>query len=138
MVSPASYRVNLSTHTKPNPFSAYSFCMLLRKHLIGSKIVKIESLGLERIIFMELEGYNELNDLTHKKLIIELMGKHSNIILVNENNRIIDSLRHLDISSNSYRNIMPAYEYEMLPCNKFDFYTIQNAKKLLYFLHNLL
>ncbi len=129
MINPASYRVNLSTHTKPNPFSAYSFCMLLRKHLIGSKIVKIESLGLERIIFMELEGYNELNDLTHKKLIIELMGKHSNIILVNENNRIIDSLRHLDISSNSYRNIMPAYEYEMLPCNKFDFHTIQNAEK---------
>lgn len=129
VISPSSYRVNLTTHSKQNPFNAYSFCMLLRKHLIGSKILKIETLGLERVIFIELECYNELNDLIHKKLIIELMGKHSNIILVNENNRIIDSLRHLDVDSNSYRNIMPAYEYEIVPCNKFDFLSIQNSNQ---------
>ena len=121
VINPNSYRVNLTTNAKPNPFNAYSFCMLLRKHLIGSKILKIETLGLERIIIFELECYNELNDLIHKKLIIELMGKHSNIILLNDNNRIIDSLRHLDIDSNSCRNIMPAYEYEFPPCDKKDF-----------------
>lgn len=136
VINSNSYRVNLTSHTKQNPFNAYSFCMLLRKHLIGSKILKIESLGLERIIFFELECYNELNDLIHKKLIVELMGKHSNIILVNENNRIIDSLRHLDVDSNSYRNIMPAYEYEMLPCNKLDFLSVQNREEFYKILQN--
>lgn len=126
VINPNCLRVNLSTHTKQNPFNAYGFCMLLRKHLIGSKVVKINTVGLERIIFIELECYNELNDLIHKKLIIELMGKHSNIILVNQNNRIIDSLRHLDIDSNSCRNILPAYEYEMPPCEKLDFLNLQS------------
>ena len=126
VINPNSYRANLTTHAKPNPFNAYSFCMLLRKHLIGSKILEIKTIGLERIIIFELECYNELNDLIHKKLIVELMGKHSNIILVNENNRIIDSLRHLDIESNSYRNIMPAFEYELPPCSKFDLLNVKD------------
>ena len=136
VINPNSYRVNLTTNAKPNPFNAYSFCMLLRKHLIGSKILKIETLGLERIIIFELECYNELNDLIHKKLIIELMGKHSNIILLNDNNRIIDSLRHLDIDSNSCRNIMPAYEYEFPPCDKKDFLQLKDSKDFFTILKN--
>lgn len=100
--------------------------MLLRKHLIGSKIRKIYTLGLERILFLELECYNELNDLVRKKLIIELMGKHSNIILVNENNRIIDSLRHLDTYSKSYRNILPSHEYVFPNSDKIDFYSVKD------------
>lgn len=100
--------------------------MLLRKHLIGSKIKKVYSNSLERIIIFELECYNELNDLVKKKLIIELMGKHSNIILVNENGRIIDSLRHLDTYSKSYRNILPAHEYVFPTTDKIDFYIIKN------------
>ena len=104
-------RMHLTTHSKPNPFNAPNFCMLLRKHLIGTKIKSIETTDLERVITIELEGYNELNDFITKKLIVELMGKHSNIILLNENNRIIDSLRHFDTSSKSIRNIMPAQEY---------------------------
>ena len=126
VTNPNCLRVNLTSHTKQNPFNAYNFCMLLRKHIVGSKIINIASNGLERIIFIELECFNELNDLIHKKIIIELMGKHSNIILVNENNRIIDSLRHLDTLSNSYRNILPAYEYELPPCDKLDFLKINN------------
>ena len=136
VINPNSYRVSLTTNVKPNPFNAYNFCMLLRKHLIGSKIIKIESLGLERIVTFELECYNELNDLIHKKLIIELMGKHSNIILLNENNRIIDSLRHLDIDSSSYRNIMPAYEYELPPCDKKDFLGLKNSSEFFTILTN--
>lgn len=136
VINPNSYRVNLTTHAKSNPFNAYSFCMLLRKHLIGSKILKIECFGLERIITFELECYNELNDLIRKKLVVELMGKHSNIILVNENNRIIDSLRHLDIDSNSYRNIMPAYEYELPPCDKQDFLNLKNSTEFYDILNN--
>ncbi len=122
-ISSNSYRIHLTTSSKPNPLNAPNFCMLLRKHLVGFRIVSISTLNLERIVTIELEGYNELNDKLRKKLIIELMGKHSNIILLNENNKIIDSIRHLDISSGSLRDILPAREY-VLPNNdtKMDFY----------------
>lgn len=122
-ISSNSYRIHLTTTSKPNPLNATNFCMLLRKHLVGFRIVNISTLNLERIVTIELEGYNELNDKLRKKLIIELMGKHSNIILLNENNKIIDSIRHLDISSGSLRDILPAREY-VLPNNdtKMDFY----------------
>ena len=122
-ISSNSYRIHLTTTSKPNPLNATNFCMLLRKHLVGFRIVNISTFNLERIVTIELEGYNELNDKLRKKLIIELMGKHSNIILLNENNKIIDSVRHLDISSGSLRDILPAREY-ILPNNdtKMDFY----------------
>lgn len=86
-IDSSNCRIHLTTHQKTNPQNALNFCMLLRKHIIGYKIKNISSIDLERIIVLELEGYNEFNDLTHKKLIIELMGKHSNIILLN-NKRI--------------------------------------------------
>lgn len=119
-------RINLTTTTKPNPQNALNFCMLLRKHLIGFKIKNISMAGLERIITFDLEGYDELNDLVSKKLIIELMGKHSNIILVNNKNFIIDSLRHLDILSNSNRDIMPAREYLLPNSNKYELSDFDN------------
>ena len=120
-----SYRINLSKNNKQNPLNAPGFCMLLRKHLIGAKIKKIYTFGLERIVYIEFECYNELNDLVNKKLIIELMGKHSNIILTNSNNIIIDSLRHLSIQDNSYRDILPAHEYIIPKNDKIDFYSIK-------------
>ena len=124
VISSNNYRLHLTTNSKPNPTSALSFCMLLRKHLIGARIKDVKIEGLERIITLELECYNELNDLIRKKLIIELMGKHSNIILTNENNIIIDSLRHLDIFSGSNRDIMPAREYILPESSKIDIYSI--------------
>ena len=120
-----NYRMNLTTTSKPNPLNAPNFCMLLRKYLIGSRIKDIYSNSLERIIYIDLEGYNELNDLVTKKLIIELMGKHSNIILVNDKNIIIDSLRHLDISEGSSRDILPAHQYTNPPDEKLNFCTIK-------------
>lgn len=124
------YRIHLTTNAKPNPLNAPNFCMLLRKHLIGYKIKSISSNdNLERIIKIELEGYNELNDLTTKYLMVELMGKHSNIILLNDKFFIIDSLRHLDTLSNSYRDILPAHEYTYPENNKNNFYTIKSAEE---------
>ena len=120
-IASGNYRINLTTHSKPNPLNAPNFCMLLRKYLIGMKIKEIENPDLERLVIITFEGYNELNDLTTRKLIIELMGKHSNIILVNENNVIIDSLRHLDSSSNSIRTILPAHPYILPSSNKISF-----------------
>lgn len=124
------YRIHLTTNAKPNPLNAPNFCMLLRKHLIGYKIKAISSNdNLERIIKIELEGYNELNDLTTKYLMVELMGKHSNIILLNDKFFIIDSLRHLDTLSNSYRDILPAHEYIYPENNKNSFYNIKSAEE---------
>lgn len=124
------YRIHLTTNAKPNPLNAPNFCMLLRKHLIGYKIKVISSNdNLERIIKIELEGYNELNDLTTKYLMVELMGKHSNIILLNDKFFIIDSLRHLDTLSNSQRDILPAHEYIYPENNKNNFYTIKSSEE---------
>lgn len=117
----ANCRMHLTTTKKINPHVAPNFCMLLRKHLIGMKIKSIENYGLERIIKLNLEGYNELNDITYKTLVIELMGKHSNIILLNQNDIIIDSLRHTDITTSALRDILPAHKYSFPISDKIDF-----------------
>lgn len=129
------YRINLTTHSKQNPQNAPGFCMLLRKHLIGGKIKQIYTKGLERIVYIELECYNELNDLVNKTLIIELMGKHSNIILVNEKNTIIDSLRHLSTDENSTRDILPAREYIEPGNSKIDFLKINTFDEFYKLIH---
>ena len=96
-------RLNLTTHTKINPLVAPNFCMLLRKHLIGGKISGISMQGLERIVNIEIETINEFNEIENKTLILELMGKHSNIILKNQNDIIIDAMRHI-ASNNSMKH----------------------------------
>lgn len=123
-ISSNYYRIHLTTNTKPNPINAPNFCMILRKHLLGYRITAISMQGLERVITISLEGFNELNDKTSKTLIIELMGKHSNIILLNENDCIIDSLRHLDHTAGSYRDILPAHPYVFPTSEKQDFLRI--------------
>ena len=106
----ANYRINLTTHAKPNPKVAPNFCMVLRKHLIGLHIKNIITSNLERIVTIEFEGLNEIDDLISKKLIIELMGKHCNIILLNDENIIIDSLRHIN-NENSTHIVIPHIKY---------------------------
>lgn len=123
-ISSNNYRMNLTTNSKLNPLNAPNFCMLLRKHLLGARITDIYSNRLERIVFIDFETYNELNDLVCKTLVVELMGKHSNVILLNDKNIIIDSLRHLDSFSNSCRDILPAHKYVNPPSNKLDIFEI--------------
>ena len=109
-IDSSNCRINLSNHLKENPKVAPNFCMLLRKYLTSSKIISLESYNLDRIVIINLENYNELNDLVKYKLIIELMGKHSNIILVNEKNIIIDAIRRIS-SKQALRNTLPANPY---------------------------
>lgn len=113
-------RVNLTTHSKINPLIAPNFCMLLRKHLIGGRILDISMQGLERIVNIKIETINEFNEIEVKTLIIELMGKHSNIILTKSNEVIIDSMRHIS-STNSYREILPSRVYVLPKSDKYDF-----------------
>ena len=119
-----NYRINLSEHQKSNPLVAPNFCMLLRKHLLNGKIVSISMNNLERLVTIGIEFLNEFNELETKKLIVELMGKHSNIILIGENNIIIDALRRTDTSNNSYRDILPSRLYTFPKENKLDFVNI--------------
>ena len=91
-----NYRLHLTTHSRKNPLNALNFCMCLRKQLNRAKIDSIYMKDLERICYIKFSTYNEMNDLVNKTLIIELMGKYSNIILVNENFKIIDALKKYD------------------------------------------
>ena len=116
-----NYRLHLTTHTKPNPKNALNFCMLLRKYLIGLRIKNIISVNLERVITIEFEGFDDIDDIITKKLIIELMGRHCNVILVDENNMIIDSLRHISSDNELTREIVPHVRYVYPSTNKLNF-----------------
>lgn len=124
-IDSVNYRVNLTTNSKPNPQNVLNFCMVLRKHLTGGTIKRIYSNGLERIVFIDIDVYNELNDLITKTLVIELMGKHSNIILLNSEHTVIDSLRHLNKFDNSNRDIFPGSKYLNIEIAKKDFLAIK-------------
>lgn len=119
-ISSNNYRVHLTTHQYQNPESAPNFCMLLRKHLIGFRISKIYTYDFERIIFIDFENSDNPDKIICKKLIIELMGKHSNIILTNENDIIIDSLRHTSTENHSQRDIYPTCRYLLPEPNNFN------------------
>ena len=120
------YRANLTTHPKPNPNQAPNFCMTLRKYLLGTHITNIYTDNLERIIFIEFEGFNKSNDFSIKKLVIELMGKHSNIILLNNEDIIIDALKHFSLNSGSNRNIFAGEKYCAPKSDKLDFVEIKD------------
>ena len=119
-------RINLTTNSKENPLVAPNFCMLLRKHLIGGKISTIEMYGLERLVKINIETINEFNEIEIKSLIIELMGKHSNIILINDKNIIIDSLRHIFATDTIYRDILPSRTYSFPSSEKLDYTKISD------------
>ena len=136
VINPGYYRANLTTNAKPNPNQAPNFCMTLRKYLVGSHITNIYTKGLERIIFIEIEGYNKSKDFSSKKLVVELMGKHSNIILLDNQDVIIDSLKHFSINSGSYRDIFAGAKYVLPQSDKLDFMDIKDKEEFYRVLEN--
>ena len=103
--------IYLTETNKPSPMTAPNFYMLLRKHINNGRITKIYQPKLERIICFEIEHLDELGDLCRKKLIVEIMGKHSNIIFCTEENRIIDSIKHVSSQMSSVREVLPGRDY---------------------------
>ncbi len=102
----------LTDESKASPMTAPNFCMLLRKHIQNGRITKISQPGgLERILRFEIEHLDEMGDLRKKVLLIELMGKYSNIIFVDEDNMIIDSIKHIPASVSSVREVLPGRDY---------------------------
>ena len=96
---------------KPSPLTAPNFCMLLRKHIGSGKITAVTQPGLERVIELKIEHLNELGDLCHKTLVVEIMGKHSNIIFLNEERMILDSIKHVSLNMSSVREVLPGRDY---------------------------
>ena len=103
--------VYLTDVNKPAPKVAPAFLMLLRKYIGTAKITDIFQMGLERILCFKLEHLNELGDLSHKCMYVEIMGKHSNIIFTDENNKIIDSIKRISANMSSLREVLPGREY---------------------------
>lgn len=104
-------RIHFSNSMKENPSKAPQICMILRKHLQGAKLLSISQYGLDRVITFKFENINELGDLVQKSLIVELMGKYSNVIIIDDKEKIIDSMRHVDITMSSVREVLPNKNY---------------------------
>ena len=109
--NPSLPLVYITSTNKPAPLTAPGFCMLLRKHINNGRIVDVTQPGLERIIDFKIEHLDEMGDLCTKHLIVELMGKHSNIIFLDDNNHIIDSIKRINAGISSVREVLPGREY---------------------------
>ncbi|MCZ0756064.1 Rqc2 family fibronectin-binding protein [Anoxybacillus sp. J5B_2022] len=116
---PSYARVHLTSEAYDNPADPPMFCMLLRKHLEGSIIESIQQVDFDRIIVIDAKGRNEIGDVSVKRLIIEIMGRHSNILLIDKQmNTIIDSIKHLSPAVNRYRTVLPGYPYVAPPSHE--------------------
>ena len=103
--------IYFTSKNKVSPLTAPNFCMLLRKHVGSARIIGIRQPGMERVVEFELEHLNELGDVCHKVLIMELMGKHSNIIFCDDKNMILDSIKHVSCNVSSVREVLPGRPY---------------------------
>lgn len=110
-----SPRVSFTTHSAENPSVAPMFCMLMRKHLCSAKLSAVRQVYEERILFLEFDGSDILGDRTKITLVIEIMGKHSNCILLDEDGIIVDALKRIDMTLSSKRLVLPALRYELPP-----------------------
>ena len=123
-------RIHLTETKQQNPMQPPMFCMVLRKHLIGSFIEEINQYKNERIIEITFRGVNEIGDQISHKLMIEIMGKHSNIILIDQDKgHIIDSIKHISPNQSRYRTVLPGQTYIYPPNQeKLDPFTTDQAK----------
>lgn len=108
-------RIHLTESSRENPMTAPLFCMVMRKHIAGGKIIDIVQPNFERIIILRIESANEMGDITTKNLILEIMGKHSNLILTDETGKILDSIKRVTHEKSSVREVLPGKEYVFPP-----------------------
>lgn len=113
--SPNNPRFCITSSKKENPQSPPMFCMLLRKHLIGSKVASFTQEGMERIVRVDFDCLDELSEPCRRTLICEIMGRHSNLIFTDENGRIIDSIKHIGFAVSTVRQVQPGMQYKIPP-----------------------
>lgn len=109
-----SPRLHLTAHKISNPPTPPMFCMLLRKYLTGAMIKDIRQLSLDRVIFIDFDATNEIGDRIELTVCMEIMGKHSNFILLSEG-KVVDSIKRIDFSTSSVRQILPGLQYKFPP-----------------------
>ena len=115
----------LTQENKPSPMTAPGFCMLLRKHLQNGRVIGVSQPGLERILHIDVEHLDEMGDLCRKTLVIEIMGKHSNVIFVNGDGTILDSIKHVSAAVSSVREVLPGKPYFVAQTqNKLDLFSL--------------
>lgn len=108
-------RIHLTESARENPMTAPLFCMVMRKHIAGGKIIDILQPNFERIVILRVESANEMGDITTKNLILEIMGKHSNLILTDETGKILDSIKRVTHEKSSVREVLPGKAYVFPP-----------------------
>ena len=113
--SPNRARVHFTEAAMENPAAPPMFCMLLRKHLSGARITDIEQPEMERVLIFRLDCLDELGERTEKRLAVELMGRNSNVILIDETGRIVDALRRVDYEMSEKRQVLPGLYYHEPP-----------------------
>ena len=118
--SAADCRIHLTEQTRQNPEKAPNFCMVLRKYLTAGRIASIEQAGLDRIVRIGIDSKDEMGVLQRYTLILELMGKYSNLILCGADGRILDSIRHVSLDVSSKRQVLPGLTYILPPSEKKD------------------
>lgn len=127
-------RINLTDITPENPATPPMFCMFLRKHLTGCTVTDINQLGLDRVIFIDLKGTNEIGDSVKFRLAVEIMAKHSNLIIINEENIIVEAIKKTDCINDTLRQILPGFKYTLPPVqNKMNILTddIEDIKSVI-------
>ena len=112
-VGPNAPRLQLSDAVKENPLKAPMFCMFLRKHLTGGKIVEISQPGLDRIAKFTVSCYDEMGFLTEKKLVCEIMGKYANLIMLDSEDKVMGALKIIDFAASTVRQVMPGLKYQI-------------------------
>ncbi|MEX1307855.1 MAG: NFACT RNA binding domain-containing protein [Eubacteriales bacterium] len=126
-LSAGDCRLGLTENLRPNPPSPPTFCMFLRKHILNARIATIEQVGLERIVHINLVGKDELGLAKNTTLIVELMGKYSNAILINPENKILESAKHVPFGMSSVRQVLPGLPYESPLSDKYNPMTLTSG-----------
>ncbi len=110
-----SPRFSVVDKAPENPQTPPMLCMLFRKRLVGATLLEVEQYGLDRIAFFKFLATNEIGDKVNLTLAVEIMTQHSNVILINEENRVVDALRRVDAEKSSFRLVLPGAEYKLPP-----------------------
>ena len=113
--SPNNARCHLTGSSFSNPLEPPSLCMLMRKQLTGARITEIRQLGGDRIIRIDMDAVNELGDHVLRRIMLEIMGRHSNLMLLDENGRILEAARHVNAEMSRVRLVQPGMAYQLPP-----------------------
>ena len=110
-----SPRIHFTQSEMENPKVPPMFCMLLRKHLSGGKLISVRQLGLDRVLYLDFETTNELGDVVMITVAVEIMGRHSNVIVVGPDGKILDAVKRIDRDMSGVRPILPGMTYTLPP-----------------------